>query len=75
MNAQFDGSPLIWIRKDWMEKLNLEAPKSLADLEMIAKAFMEEDPDGNGQKDTYGFPSGQASTHPMAGTAMYATSS
>ena len=34
VNAQFDGSPLIWIRKDWMEKLNLEAPKSLADLEM-----------------------------------------
>lgn len=56
VNAQFDGSPLIWIRKDWMEKLNLEAPKNLADLEVIAKAFMEEDPDGNGQKDTYGIP-------------------
>ena len=23
VNAQFDGSPLVWIRKDWMEKLNL----------------------------------------------------
>ena len=56
VNAQFDGSPLVWIRKDWMEKLNLDAPKSLADLEEIAIAFMEEDPDGNGQKDTYGIP-------------------
>lgn len=56
VGAQFDGSPLIWIRKDWMEKLNLETPKSLADLEEIAKAFMEKDPDGNGQNDTYGIP-------------------
>lgn len=56
VGAQFDGSPLVWIRKDWMEKLNLEEPKSLADLGDIAKAFMEKDPDGNGQKDTYGIP-------------------
>ena len=27
--ASYDSSPLIWIRKDWMEKLNLEEPKSL----------------------------------------------
>lgn len=56
VGAQFDGSPLIWIRKDWMEKLNLEEPKTLKDLEAIAKAFMESDPDGNGTDDTYGFP-------------------
>ncbi len=56
VNAQFDSAPLIWIRKDWMEKLNLEEPKTLADLEKIALAFMESDFDGNGQKDTYGIP-------------------
>ncbi len=56
VNAQFDSSPLIWIRKDWLEKLNLEEPRTLADLETIALAFMENDPDGNGQKDTYGIP-------------------
>lgn len=54
VNTQLDGSPLIWIRKDWMEQLELEEPKTLADLEEIAKAFIEQDPDGNGAKDTYG---------------------
>lgn len=52
----FDGSPLVWIREDWMEALNLEAPKTYADLEKIAKAFMDADFDGNGNADTYGIP-------------------
>ena len=52
----FDGSPLIWIRQDWMEELGLEEPKTYADLETIAKAFMENDLDGNGKDDTYGIP-------------------
>ena len=55
-NGVGDGSPIIYIRKDWMEKLHLEEPKCIADLEKIAKAFMENDPDGNGQADTYGMP-------------------
>lgn len=49
-----DGVPLVWIRKDWMEKLNLEEPQSIEDLEKIALAFMEQDPDGNGRDDTQG---------------------
>lgn len=56
VNAQFDGSPIVWIRKDWMEKLNVEEPKTIADLEKIAKIFMDADMDGNGKKDTYGIP-------------------
>ncbi len=52
----FDGSPLVWIRQDWMEALNLEEPRTYADLERIAEAFMEADFDGNGKKDTYGIP-------------------
>nr|WP_296437386.1 extracellular solute-binding protein [uncultured Acetatifactor sp.] len=52
----FDNAPIIWIRQDWMEQLNLEEPKTYADLEKIALAFMEADFDGNGQADTYGFP-------------------
>lgn len=52
----FDGSPLVWIRQDWLDALNLEAPKTYADLEAIAKAFMEADFDGNGKADTYGIP-------------------
>ncbi|WP_245642234.1 extracellular solute-binding protein [Nonomuraea candida] len=44
----------VMIRKDWLEKVGLEAPKTTDDLYEIAKAFTEKDPDGNGKKDTYG---------------------
>ncbi|MFD0715826.1 extracellular solute-binding protein [Paenibacillus sp. GCM10027626] len=44
----------IWIRKDWLAKLNLEIPTTLDEFLNVAKAFTEQDPDGNGKKDTYG---------------------
>jgi len=42
------------LRKDWLDKLNLPVPKTLDDLYIVAKAFTENDPDGNGKKDTFG---------------------
>ncbi|KAA9089634.1 extracellular solute-binding protein [Microbacterium radiodurans] len=42
------------IRKDWLENLGLEAPETTEDLYAVAKAFTEQDPDGNGADDTYG---------------------
>lgn len=48
------SDPVLWIRQDWMDKLNLEPPKSLEDLEKIMDAFVNQDPDGNNKKDTYG---------------------
>lgn len=45
---------MLWIRQDWMENLNLETPESFEDVIDIARAFTENDPDGNGVKDTYG---------------------
>lgn len=51
----FDATAdMIWIRQDWLEKLNLPVPKTLDDVVKIAKAFRNEDPDGNGIKDTFG---------------------
>ncbi|WP_413035165.1 extracellular solute-binding protein [Paenibacillus xylanilyticus] len=49
-----DGVHQMWIRKDWLDKLGLEPPKTMEDLEKVAKAFVEQDPDGNGQNDTIG---------------------
>jgi putative aldouronate transport system substrate-binding protein len=49
------NEPVLWIRKDWMDKLGLQAPKSLSDLETIMDAFANKDPDGNGKKDTIAF--------------------
>jgi len=43
------------IRQDWLDKLGLEAPKTLDEFMAVAKAFTEQDPDGNGQNDTFGF--------------------
>lgn len=51
---QYDMVRLLWVRQDWLDKLNLEAPKTVEDLMTVAKAFMEQDPDGNGKDDTYG---------------------
>ncbi|MCU6708930.1 extracellular solute-binding protein [Paenibacillus sp. J5C_2022] len=48
------GSPLLWIRTDWLDHLNLSEPESMQDLFDIAKAFTNNDPDGNGKKDTVG---------------------
>ncbi|MCU6708550.1 extracellular solute-binding protein [Paenibacillus sp. J5C_2022] len=40
-----------FIREDWLEKLQLEAPKTVDELYTVMKAFREQDPNGNGQKD------------------------
>lgn len=42
------------VRKDWLDKLGLQMPETTEDLYNVAKAFTTQDPDGNGQADTYG---------------------
>ena len=42
-------------RTDWLENLNLEMPSSLEEFTAVIKAFRDNDPDGNGEKDTYGY--------------------
>ncbi|MBB6734856.1 extracellular solute-binding protein [Cohnella zeiphila] len=41
-------------RKDWLEKVGLQPPKTIDDFYNMLKAFKEKDPDGNGKDDTYG---------------------
>lgn len=43
-----------FIRMDWLKKLELEVPKTTDELLVVLRAFVEQDPDGNGKKDTYG---------------------
>ncbi|WP_150269817.1 ABC transporter substrate-binding protein [Paenibacillus tepidiphilus] len=45
--------PVVY-RQDWLDKLGLPVPDSLADFEKVIYAFANGDPDGNGIKDTYG---------------------
>lgn len=44
---------MFW-RKDWLDKLNLEVPETLEEYEKVLTAFVEQDPDGDGKKDTAG---------------------
>jgi len=50
----FLSSQQLWIRKDWLDNLNLQAPKTIDELEKVAEAFVKNDPDKNGKNDTYG---------------------
>lgn len=54
VQPQADAPIMAWVRKDWLDKLGLEAPRTVDDIEAIAKAFVEQDPDGNGAADTIG---------------------
>ena len=39
-----DGPNLLWVRKDWMEKLGLSDPETIEDVKNIALAFAKENP-------------------------------
>jgi putative aldouronate transport system substrate-binding protein len=45
---------IVYIRADWLKKLNLQMPKTLDEFFAVTQAFANNDPDGNGKKDTYG---------------------
>ncbi|WP_129728820.1 ABC transporter substrate-binding protein [Ectobacillus funiculus] len=45
---------MLWLRKDWMDKLGLEAPKTVDDMEKVLTAFVQQDPGGNGNGNTVG---------------------
>ena len=53
-DASVTSASVLWIRQDWMDKLGINAPTSMADVLEISKRFSEEDPDGNGVDDTIG---------------------
>lgn len=44
----------MWIRKDWLDALGLSVPQTMEELNEAALAFTKEDPDGNGENDTFG---------------------
>ncbi len=54
VGGSVDQGELVWIRKDWLDKLNLEVPTNMDQLHDVMVAFKTQDPDGNGQDDTIG---------------------
>lgn len=47
----FYGTP--WVKSEWLTKLGLSEPQTLDEFYNMLKAFKENDPNGNGQKDEY----------------------
>ncbi|KRE69600.1 extracellular solute-binding protein [Paenibacillus sp. Soil750] len=48
------GENIMWIRQDWLDKLQMKAPTTIEEFEKLLDAFTNQDPDGNGKKDTFG---------------------
>ena len=44
---------MMYIRQDWLDNLGLEIPTTFDELLEVIRAFTEDDPDGNGENDTY----------------------
>lgn len=54
--TQYDvANTLIVMRQDWLDKLGLSYPETLEDMKEVLNAFTFDDPDGDGQDNTYGY--------------------
>lgn len=49
-----EAPPMQAVRVDWLQKLGLNQPANLEEYTTMLQAFTEQDPDGNGEKDTWG---------------------
>jgi putative aldouronate transport system substrate-binding protein len=47
-------------RSDWLETLGIDQPTTLDELTALMEAFVNDDPDGNGNANTFGFSLGNA---------------
>ncbi|WP_284645134.1 extracellular solute-binding protein [Paenibacillus silviterrae] len=60
----------IWVRGDWLKKLNLKTPTTPDELLEVMKAFTNNDPDGNGKNDTYGYVMGVQKSGELGGLGI-----
>lgn len=46
---------MVYVRTDWLNNLGLSMPTTWEEFEEVVRAFSEDDPDGNGVDDTWGW--------------------
>lgn len=51
---EVQGIELMYVRKDWLDRLGLEPPRTLDEYYEVIRAFAKNDPDRNGLHDTMG---------------------
>ena len=59
----------IFVRKDWLDKFGMAIPKTLQEAVAFMRRARDEDPDGNGMKDTWGV--GTDYSWPIVCNAMF----
>lgn len=57
LDYEMNGDTVLFIRQDWMDKLGLDAPETMDDIEAMMDAFVNDDPTGTGEK-VYGLATG-----------------
>lgn len=60
LNATAYRTKGIVIRQDWLDNLGLESPTNMDELYEVAKAFVEQDPNQNGENDEFGIQASNA---------------
>jgi putative aldouronate transport system substrate-binding protein len=45
----------IQLREDWLRKVGMDVPETMDDFKEVLRAFVEQDPNGNGENDEEGF--------------------
>lgn len=58
---------IMWVRKDWLDKLGLEVPKTVDQVVAVAKEFIEKDPGDNGPGKTLGITSNETVSSTYSG--------
>lgn len=66
-----EGAKYLWIRTDWLDTLGLKPPQTMEDLLAIAEAFTYDDPDKNGEDDTFGLALTNYLWDPVGGVAAF----
>lgn len=51
LDYAYNNDYVLWYRQDWLDALQLEAPTTLAELEVVMDAFKNNNPDGLAPKD------------------------
>ena len=59
--ATFPYKTITVIRKDWLDRLGLAVPRTLDEFLSVMQAFRQQDPNGTGLHDTYGYSANIAS--------------